>query len=152
MNYDKSYFNNEQDKQCHPLLLLVKYGTYFMRKVITSVTLKTFFLYYFQSFCTSFPAVFHLQHFIHSSTEIQLTSDDMQSPFCFILSLRFFSIHMQRYSCRGGDRSLFKLLNQLPINFFVCFFYLILFLLFARQGKNIICLAYTCNSFSIMEF
>lgn len=43
MNYDKSYFNNEQDKQCHPLLLLVKYGTYFMRKVITSVTLKASF-------------------------------------------------------------------------------------------------------------
>lgn len=74
MNCDKSCFNNEQDKQCHPFLLLAKYSTYFIRKVITSVTLKVFLKYHFKSFCRSFP-VFNLQHFIHSSTEMEITLD-----------------------------------------------------------------------------
>lgn len=94
-----------------------KYSTYFMRKVIILVTLKAHFNILSNLPLDFFPAVFHLQHFIHSSAEMELTLDGMECSFCFILSLRVFPIYMQKQSCRGVNVYSFKLTPRSDFNY-----------------------------------
>lgn len=123
---------------------------YFMRKIITSVTLKAIF-------------------YIISSTSVDLfqpcsTGSILPIQALSGRSIRWHVVHVLFYSllqnvarhvCKEQRRQWLSVQADsqisIQLNFLFCFLYLVHFLLFAPQNRNIIYPTYICDDFSRMR-